>query len=88
MILDISSMFKIVTKEFVLKNKLDLIQSNCKDATTQLRTINPEVQFTYNEPYLLTLALSGLDKKKNTVSCMITFDLRNEWKVTDTQFTY
>ncbi len=42
MILDISNMFRIVNQQFVLDNKMNLIQFNCKNDFTELRTIDHE----------------------------------------------
>lgn len=57
MILDISSMFKIVNRQFVVDNKLNLIKSNCQNDFTQLRSIDPEGTLTYHDPYTITLGL-------------------------------
>ncbi len=86
MILDISNMFRIVNKDFVVENKSNLIQSNCQNDFSQLRTIDPEWTFTYHDPYTITLGLQGSDKKKNPATCRITFDIRNDRNVTDVQF--
>lgn len=85
-VLDISNMFKIVNKDFVVENKLSLIQSNCKNDFSQLRSINPEWTITYKDPYTITLGLQWFDKKKNPATCKITFDIRNDREVTDVQF--
>lgn len=86
MILDISSMFKIVNKQFVIENKMNLIKSNCQNDFAELRTIDPEGTLTYHDPYTLTLDLQWTDNKKNPATCRITFDIWNEWNVTDVQF--
>jgi len=86
MILDISNMFRIVNKDFVVENKSNLIQSNCQNDFSQLRTIDSEWTFTYHDPYTITLGLQGSDKKKNPATCRITFDIRNDRNVTDVQF--
>ena len=57
MILDISNMFKIVNKDFVVQNKLDLIKSNCQNDFAQLASIDPEGTITYHDPYTVTLGL-------------------------------
>lgn len=86
MILDISNMFRLINQDFIVENKLNLIQNNCKNDFAQFRTIAPEGKLTYTDPYLITLDLHGLDKKKNPATCKITFDVRNDWKVTNVQF--
>ena len=86
MVLDISNMFKIVNKDFVVANKLNLIQSNCQNDFSQLRTISSEWTITYHHPYTIVLGLQGFDKKKNPATCKITFDIRNDRNVTDVQF--
>ncbi|MEI6672884.1 MAG: hypothetical protein WCL02_06230 [bacterium] len=42
MILDISNMFKIVNKDFVVENKMALIKSNCQNDFAQLASISSE----------------------------------------------
>jgi hypothetical protein len=85
-ILDISNMFKIVNKDFIVENKLDLIKSNCQNEFVQLNSIDPEGILTYSDPYSITLDLKWLDKKKGPVTCKITFDMWNDRNVTDIQF--
>jgi len=86
MILDISNMFRIVNKDFVVGNKMNLIQSSCQNEFSQLRSIDSEWTLTYHDPYTITLGLQWSDKKKNPATCRITFDIRNEWNITDVQF--
>jgi hypothetical protein len=86
MILDISNMFRIVNKDFVVENKMSLIQSSCQNEFSQLRTIDAEWTLTYHDPYSVTLGLQWSDKKKNPATCRITFDIRNDRNVTDVQF--
>ena len=87
MILDISNMFQIVNPDFIVNNKMDLIQSNCKSDFSQLYTVDTtESTVAYQNPYSLILSIKWLDKKKNPVSCRITFDVWNEWNVTDAQY--
>ncbi len=86
MVLDISNMFKIVNKDFVVENKLNLVKSHCQNDFAQLSSIDSEGTIAYTDPYILTLDLQGLDKKKNPATCKIAFDLRNSWNVSDVQF--
>ena len=86
MILDISNMFRIVNRAFIVENKMGLIQSNCQNDFSQLRTIESEWTLTYHDPYTVTLGLQWMDKKKNPATCRITFDIRNDRNVTDVQF--
>jgi len=86
MILDVSNMFTIVNQDFIVKNKLNLIQSNCQNDFSQLHTIDLWWTITYHDPYTLTLALQWTDKKNNPATCRITFDIWNNWAVTDVQF--
>ena len=86
MILDISNMFRIVNKDFVVENKLKLIQSNCQNDFSQLRTIDSEWTITSIDPSTLVLGLQGSDKKKNPATCKIAFDIWNDRNVTDVQF--
>jgi hypothetical protein len=86
MILDISNMFRIVNKDFILENKLNLIQSNCQNDFSQIRTIDSESTLVYQDPYKIMLGLNWFDKKNTPVTCKITFDVRNNRTVTDVQY--
>jgi hypothetical protein len=41
MVLDVSNMFRIVNKQFVVDYHMDAIESNCKDAFSHLSTLDP-----------------------------------------------
>ena len=86
MVLDISNMFRIVNKDFIVDNKLKLIQFNCQNDFAQLATIDEKSTITYHDPYTITLGLQWLDKKNNPATCKITFDVRNDRNVTNVQF--
>lgn len=87
MVLDISNMFRIVNKSFVIENKLDLIKDTCKNDFAQLRTVDSnEWTLTYHDPYTIILGVQWTDKKWEPATCRITFDVRNNWNVTDVQF--
>jgi len=86
MILDISNMFKIVNKDFVVQNKLNLIKSDCQNDFSQLASIDSQGTMTYHDPYTVTLALQWRDKKNDPATCRITFDIWNGWNVSDVQF--
>jgi hypothetical protein len=82
MILDISTMFKIVNKKFIIDNKMNQVQEYCQDAFSQIRTIDTmEWSLTYVDPYTITLDLKGTDTKKNPATCKISFDVRNDREV-------
>jgi hypothetical protein len=85
-ILDISNMFRIVNKDFVVENKLNLIRSHCQNDFAQLATLDQSWTMLYTDPYSITLGLQWLDKKNNPARCKITFDIRNDREVTDVQF--
>ena len=57
MVLDISNMFRIVNKDFIVDNKLKLIQFNCQNDFAQLATIDEKSTITYHDPYTITLGL-------------------------------
>jgi len=42
MMLDISNMFRMVNKKFVIDNKLSLIQEYCKDDVSSFATIDTQ----------------------------------------------
>lgn len=85
-ILDISNMFRIVNKDFVVENKLKFIQANCQNDFSQLRTIDSEWTINYQNPYTIVLGLHWFDKKNNPATCKITFDIRDDRTVTDVKF--
>lgn len=84
MLLDISNMFRIVNKQFIIENKMKSIQSSCQDSVSQFRTIDSmEWSLKYADPYMITLELKWIDTKKNPATCKITFDIWNDWEVMD-----
>ena len=87
MVLDISNMFRIVNKSFVIDNKLDIIKDVCKNDFAQLRSVDSsEWTFTYHDPFTITLGVQWTDKKWEPATCRVTFDVWNNWNVTDVQF--
>lgn len=86
MILDISTMFKMVNKKFIIDNKIDLIREYCKDDFSQIRTIDFQWPILYEDPYLITVDLNWTDTKKDPATCKITFDIWNDWEVVDYQY--
>lgn len=86
MILDISTMFTMVNKKFVIDNKMDLITEYCQDDISHLRTIDFQWPILYESPYLMTVDLDGIDDKKNPAVCTLTFDMWNDREVMDYQY--
>lgn len=87
MVLDISNMFRMVNKGFVIENKMDLIQSNCQDAFSQLSTIDSmDWSLEYEDPYTITVNLKWTDNKKNPATCRIAFDVWNDWEIVDIEY--
>lgn len=87
MVLDISNMFRMVNKQFVIENKMDSIQSTCQDAFSELHTIDStEWELSYKDPYMITVDLKWTDKKKNPATCRITFDVWNDWEIFDIEY--
>lgn len=86
MILDISNMFRIVNKSFIVANHTALIKDACKNDFSQLTTIENTGVMTYHDPYTITLALEGWDDKKNPATCRITLDAWHEWRLIDVQY--
>jgi len=85
-VLDISTMVKIVNKDFVIANKKQLIKDKCVNGNDGLKTIDfSKVSFT--DPYFLMVSVEGESKNKKDCVCDVTFDLRNEWTPTAVQFT-
>ena len=61
------------------------IQTETFEDFVQLDTIDPEGTLTYSDPYILRLDLTWRDKKNNSLSCKITFDIWNDRNVTNVQ---
>ena len=85
MMLNISSMIHIVNQDFILKNKLPVIQAKCADADEYLKTIDSS-KIQYGNPKSISLTLKGESNKKQPVQCTITFDTWNERTVTKSVF--
>ena len=84
--LSISSMVNIVNKDFIIKNKLPVIQKECRDQEDGIKTIESS-KIQYGNPKNISLTLKGESNKKESVQCSINFDTRNEWKVTKSIFS-
>ena len=85
-ILDISNMVKIVNKDFIVNNKKDLIYQTCANDDDVAQNITFSKAW-FNDPYYLTITVEGDTEHKEKYECYITFDLRNERKITDSAFT-
>lgn len=87
MVLDVSNMFRIVNKQFVVDYHMDAIESNCKDAFSHLSTLDPaEWSVTYFDQSLLALVVKWIDNKKNPATCRITFDMWNNWEISHVEY--
>ncbi len=86
MMLNISSMVHIVNKDFIIKNKLPIIQEECANEDESLKTIDSS-KIQYGNPKNILLTLKGESNKKQAVQCTINFDTRNERKVTKSTFS-
>ena len=86
MMLNISSMIRIVNKDFIIQNKMPIIQGKCANADEYLKTIDTS-KIQYGDARNIQLMLQGESNKKHTVQCSITFDTWNEWTVNKATFT-
>lgn len=84
-ILDISSMIRIVDKNFISTNKSEQIKEVCKTEEKQLKQIIFSKIDYENNKNLITLIIDWSAENKKSISCEITFDMRNERKITETK---
>lgn len=84
-LLDMSSMIKIINKNFVLANKYELIKEKCKNDEYKVKDISFS-KLWFNDPYYVVMTVEGSTKSKKDYSCSITFDLWNERAVKDVDF--
>lgn len=85
MLLDLSNMVYIVNKDFIIKNKKDLIKEKCFNADDAIDTIEfSKVGFT--DPYFLTISVEGVTRNGKKYGCNITFDLWDERTPTEVNF--
>ncbi|MEI7562954.1 MAG: hypothetical protein WCJ39_04600 [bacterium] len=85
MMLNISSMIHIVNKDFIVQNKLPVIQAKCANSDEYLKTIDSS-KIQYGNPKNITLLLMGESNKKQAVQCTINFDTWNGRAVTKSVF--
>jgi hypothetical protein len=86
MILDISSMFKMVNKKFVIDNKMNLIKEYCQDDVSSFSTIDSQWSVEYVDPYIIVIDFKWTDTKKDPATCKISFDMWNDWEVLEYQY--
>lgn len=81
MILDISSIIRIIDKDFIWSNKKDQIQKACKEKGKEIKQVTRS-KIIYENENLITLAIEWEQPKTDTSMCEITFDMRNERNIT------
>lgn len=86
MMLDISSMFKMVNKKFVIDNKMDLIKEYCQDGITSLATVDSQWSVELTEPHTLVVTFKWTDTDRQAATCKLSFDMWNEWDVLAYQY--
>jgi antitoxin component of RelBE/YafQ-DinJ toxin-antitoxin module len=86
MMLNISSMIHIVNQDFIIENKLPVIQAKCANDDEYLKTIESS-KIQYGNPKNISLLLKGESNKKQQVQCTINFDTWNERTVTKSVFS-
>lgn len=86
MVLDISSMFKMVNKKFVIDNKMELIKEYCQDGVSSFSTIDSQWFVEYIDPYTLTINFKWIDTNKQSAICKISFDIWNDWNVLEYEY--
>jgi hypothetical protein len=85
--LNLSSMIRLVNKDFLLQSKMDQIQTTCSDGAEHIEKID-SAKIQYGDPQNITLILRGESNQKNTVDCTMTFDTWNQWKTKKIGFSY
>lgn len=81
MILDISSIFKMVNKKFIIDNKMNLIKEYCQDGVDSFATIDSQWTIEYLDPYTLIIDFKWIDTNKQAATCKMSFDIWNDWDV-------
>jgi hypothetical protein len=78
-LLNISSMIRIVNKNFILSNKEKIIEQTCAktDGTTLQDIISSTIEYE-NDPNHISLVVSGPTNKKHDMDCRVTFDMWND----------
>lgn len=79
--LSLSNIIKIVDKNFIVNNKKEVIKKACADKWESIQQIgNTSVQYEDNNQVNITVEATKSDNR-----CKVTFDMRNEWEVTQVQ---
>lgn len=86
MMLNISSMIHLINQDFIIQNKLPVIQAKCTNEDEYIKTIETS-RIQYGNPRNISLMLKGQSNKKHAVQCTINFDTWNERTVTKSVFT-
>ncbi len=84
-LLDISNMIRIVNKDFVINNKRDLIIEKCNEYWENIKQTNNSKMW-FNDPYYIVINVDWTTDQKKKFDCEVTFDLRDEWNISEVDF--
>ncbi len=84
-IIDISSMIRIIDKYFIISNKGQQIKDACQTKDGNMQHINYSKIRHENDPNTITIIVDGDISKNKVISCEVTFDMRNQWKIKKTK---
>lgn len=80
MMLNLSSMIKLIDKNFVLKNRNADIWKICSSSEDPMeRIMSSKIKYSVNGT--ITLNIGGQTQEKNTTDCALVFDPWNNWAV-------
>ncbi|NOZ43988.1 MAG: hypothetical protein GXP45_02405 [bacterium] len=80
-LLDLSSIVKIVNKEFVIANKNQQMKTACQSGDEKFLNID-EYLFQKISPSQIKMTLLGSSNRHYKAECDVFFDLRNKWQIT------
>lgn len=86
-ILNLSNSFTIINEKFIIDNKLQQIEDNCKDAENSASEIvESKIQYG-SDNTLISLIMETKTEQWKNAKCTMTFDIRNSWKITEKSFS-
>ncbi len=84
--LNLSNSFKIINEKFIIDNKLEEIQNNCKnDTDSSTEIVKSDLQYG-SENNIIQIILDTKTEKWKNAKCSLTFDIWNWWKITEKSF--
>lgn len=84
-LLDISHMINIINNETIMTNKSDLLYQRCRSEDDRYKELRIE-SIVHNWPKSIIVNIEWITENNKDADCSISFDLRNNWEITDTSF--